>query len=90
LNQITVVLASSTNVDDRARRSRLMVDVERLAIEMGGILHWGQANQQMTSDDVRRVHARLGSFLSARQTIAGHDGPTSFDTLFTRRCGLSS
>ena len=59
--------------------------IEALALEQGGILHWGQSNGLMNDLDVHERFPELSKWKEAQQLLGG----STFVNLFMQRCGLA-
>jgi hypothetical protein len=58
--------------------------IERLALEQGGILHWGQSNGLMNSLNVEERFPKLSKWKAAQELLGGK----TFVNLFMQRSGL--
>ena len=60
------------------------------AINAGGILHWGQANDQLTYLSLEKIYGAqtLAAWRNVRQHVVGQGQGSVFDNNFTARCGL--
>jgi len=65
--------------------------LQRIALDMGGILHLGLQNNVMTATDFRRAYGgnAIDAFRRARVILADNGTRTTFDNVFTDRLGLS-
>jgi hypothetical protein len=69
------------NPDDYAA----VQELERIAIERGGLLHWGQSNGLLTAQDVAsQFGGNLAKWTDAQRTLGGD----TFRNRFMDRCGL--
>jgi hypothetical protein len=59
--------------------------VEKIALQQGGLLHWGQSNGLMNDLDVQERFPKLGKWKAAQQLLGGK----TFVNLFMQRCGLA-
>ena len=66
----------------------LISRIEKKGREFGGIQHWGLSNE-LNSDDVARAYPRLDTWRRLRWELTNGGTITTFDSDFTRRCGLS-
>jgi len=78
-----VELSLIGNPDDYAVVRR----VEKLTLEMGGALHWGQSNGLMTFRDVEAAYrpAAVATWRTTQLQLGG----STFTNFFMRRCGLA-
>ena len=66
----------------------LMASLQTAAMSVGGLLHWGQVNDNLTADYVSRVYgSNLTKWKAARGKLSG--ALATFDNYFSARCGLS-
>ena len=66
----------------------LLGRIEEAARRFGGIQHWGLSNG-LKREDVVRAYPRLDTWRRVRWELAKGGTLTTFDSDFTRRCGLS-
>jgi hypothetical protein len=66
----------------------LLRRIEDAARRFGGIQHWGLSND-LNRDDVARANPRLDTWRRVRWELTKGGTLTTFDSDFTRRCGLS-
>jgi hypothetical protein len=66
----------------------LLARIEASAREFGGIQHWGM-NDALNASDVARAYPRLDTWRRVRWALTRGGTITTFDSEFTRRCGLS-
>jgi hypothetical protein len=67
----------------------LMVKAEQLAIQLGGIPHWGQVNRQWSAAQLSNLYgASVLTAWHAFKATLGHTPGNPFETAFTQRCGL--
>ena len=66
----------------------LIARIEAKGREYGGIQHWGM-NGGMNAFDVARAYPRLDTWRRVRWELTKGGTITTFDSDFTRRCGLS-
>ncbi len=68
----------------------IVSQLQTKAIDAGGILHWGQANDQLTPQSVTSMYGaqRLAAWRHVRHDVLGHKQYSTFDNNFTDRCGL--
>jgi FAD/FMN-containing dehydrogenase len=62
--------------------------IEAEARKFGGIQHWG-LNEGINRDDVTRAYPRLDTWRRVRWELTRSGTISTFDSDFTRRCGLS-
>jgi FAD/FMN-containing dehydrogenase len=69
--------------------SSIIGQLQTKAIAAGGILHWGQANDQLTSTIVQKAYTSqaITDWQHYRQ-VFGHAPGSIFNNNFTARCGL--
>ena len=57
---------------------------EQMALAQGGVLHWGQSNGLLNSDEVLAQFPNLGKWKASQEALGG----STFTNLFMNRCGL--
>jgi hypothetical protein len=62
--------------------------IEAEGRKFGGIQHWGM-NESINANDVERAYPRLDTWRRVRWELTRGGTITTFDSDFTRRCGLS-
>ncbi|MCL4251974.1 MAG: FAD-binding protein [Anaerolineae bacterium] len=67
----------------------LLDRIETKAREFGGIQHWG-LNNLLNANDVSRAYPRLDTWRRVRWELSRGGTISTFDSDFTRRCGLSA
>jgi hypothetical protein len=67
----------------------LLSMIESEGRRRGGIQHWGM-NQLIDASDVERAYPRLDTWRRVRWELTKSGTITTFDSEFTRRCGLSA
>jgi hypothetical protein len=69
--------------------TRILLDrIEAKGREFGGIQHWG-LNNNLDASDVALAYPRLDTWRRVRWELTKGSTITTFDSDFTRRCGLS-
>lgn len=78
------MVAGSNGVDE------FVTDLQKLALDTGGALHWGQCNEVMTGADFQKAYGRANveAFRRARTILSQHGRFATFDNSFTDRLGL--
>jgi len=69
----------------------IVSQLQTKAIDAGGILHWGQANDQLTAQSVTSMYGAqtLAAWRHVRYDVLGHGKSAfTFNNNFTDRCGL--
>jgi hypothetical protein len=66
----------------------LIARIESEARKFGGTLHWGM-NDALNAGDVARAYPRLDTWRRVRWELTNRGTLHTFDSDFTRRCGLS-
>jgi len=66
----------------------LLSRIEAAVRQFGGIQHWG-LNNEINREDVARAYPRLDTWRQVRWAITRSGSLRTFDSDFTRRCGLS-
>ena len=67
----------------------LLARIEEEARRRGAIQHWGM-NASINANDVARAYPRLDTWRRVRWELTKGGTITTFDSEFTRRCGLSA
>ena len=67
----------------------LLARIEAAGRKFGGIQHWGM-NDALNAGDVARAYPRLDTWRRVRWELTRGGTITTFDSDFTRRCGLSA
>jgi FAD binding domain len=78
------MLSGTAGVDQFAR------DLQRLALDNGGILHWGQCNDVMTAADLEKAYTKqvVDRFRQVRRRFTKNGTLKTFDNIFTERFNL--
>jgi hypothetical protein len=69
-----------------------LMELQRLAIRMGGVLHLGLMNDVMTAADFQNAHgaAAILAFRHARGRLTNNATLSTFDNVFTKRLNLGA
>jgi hypothetical protein len=81
-----------TPVKGQPGNDQLMVAVQDFALDPSHPcrLHWGQRNDRLTADVVKRMYPDLLTWRFVRAGLTHNGAFTTFDSPFTARCGLST